>query len=201
MMSNSYAVRIRNLIAEGDYRNAAGFAIYEVFGPQKLGKTKRAQQCAELQDNFTLALENLREHLISRLREVSIYEGDFNDEREVEPVVVYMRCLEALGVDVDREAEHVRQVMRDAIAKPNEQVLGQKDPIICPKYIEPSLEDILRERQSVGAVTMVGSVNITAKETSDQRRNTHFVQSCEHGKLSGNYCRNCKRSVPYGEKP
>lgn len=99
------------------------------------------------------------------MREVSIYEGDFNDEQEVEPIVVYMRCLEALGVDVDREAEHVRQVMRDAVAKSDERVLGQKGPITCPKYIEPSLEDVLRERQAGGAVTMVGDVNITSRET------------------------------------
>jgi len=28
-----------------------------------------------------------------------------------------------------------------------------------------------------------------------------FIQSCEHGKLSGQHCFICKRSVPYGPKP
>ena len=129
----SFAVEIKKRIAEGDLRNAAGLAIYEVFGPQRLGKSKRALQCAELQDNFTLALENLREHLISKLREVSIYNGDFNDEREVEPIVVYMRCLEALGVDVDREAEHVRQIMRDAIEAKEEEIARERGRIANEK--------------------------------------------------------------------
>lgn len=109
--------RIRLYITNGDLRNAAGQVVYEVFGAQNANQTTLGKQCAELQDNITVALESLKESLVQRLREVSIYEGEWNAEREVEPIVVYMRCLEALGVNTDREAEHVRQVMRDAIAK------------------------------------------------------------------------------------
>lgn len=116
-MPNSYAGRIRKLIFDGDYRNAAGFAILEVFGPQRLGKTERAQQCAKLQENFTLALENVRESMVARLREVSLYAGDMDNEHEVDSFTVYMRCLEALGVNIETEAEHIRQIMRDAVTK------------------------------------------------------------------------------------
>jgi len=28
-----------------------------------------------------------------------------------------------------------------------------------------------------------------------------FIQSCEHGKLSGQRCRECNRNVPYGSAP
>lgn len=28
-----------------------------------------------------------------------------------------------------------------------------------------------------------------------------FIQSCEHGKLSGQWCRECNRNVPYGPAP
>lgn len=46
------------------------------------------------------------------IRGVVVYE---RNDKESNGVTVYMRCLEAVGVDVDVEAEHVRQVMRDAI--------------------------------------------------------------------------------------
>lgn len=64
---------------------------------------------------FLSELETWWKHRTAKaIREVSIYEP--NGE-EADAITVYMRCLEAVGVDTAQEAEHVRQVMRDAIAK------------------------------------------------------------------------------------
>lgn len=69
-------------------------------------------------DNPTFFLSELESWFKRRagnaIREVSIYEP--NDE-ESDGITVYMRCLEAVGVDTAREAEHVRQIMRNAISQ------------------------------------------------------------------------------------
>jgi hypothetical protein len=66
-------------------------------------------------DLFLIDLESwYRDKVSKAIREVSIYESG---DRESDGVTVYMRCLDAVGVNVEQEAEHIRQVMRDAIAK------------------------------------------------------------------------------------
>lgn len=57
-------------------------------------------------------LSAIKESVHKAVREISIYE---EDESESEGVVVYMRCLAAVGIDVAQEAEGIRQIMRDAL--------------------------------------------------------------------------------------
>jgi len=73
----------------------------------------RRQLYSDNPDWFLSELESwYKRRAGSAIRNVSIYESD---DSESDGVTVYMRCLEAVGVDVSAEAEHVRQVMQDAI--------------------------------------------------------------------------------------